>query len=51
MYALLEKLRNIEGSVYLEVPMPVNELERFLTTWDREASNTAKLLRALPASQ
>ena len=31
--------------------MPVNELERFLTTWDREASNTAKLLRALPASQ
>ena len=31
--------------------MPVNELERFLTTWDREAANTAKLLRALPASQ
>jgi uncharacterized damage-inducible protein DinB len=31
--------------------MPVNELERFLTTWDREAANTAKLLRALPVSQ
>jgi uncharacterized damage-inducible protein DinB len=31
--------------------MPINELERFLATWDREAANTAKLLRALPASQ
>src|ERR1700688_3764035 len=31
--------------------MPINELERFLKTWDREAANTAKLLRALPASQ
>ncbi len=31
--------------------MPVNELERFLATWDREAANTAKLLRALPVSQ
>jgi uncharacterized damage-inducible protein DinB len=31
--------------------MPVNELERFLTTWDREAANTAAVLRALPASQ
>ena len=31
--------------------MPVNELERFLSTWDREAANTLKLLRALPPSQ
>ena len=31
--------------------MPDNELERFLTTWNREAENTLKLLRALPASQ
>jgi uncharacterized damage-inducible protein DinB len=31
--------------------MPVNELERFLVTWDREAANTAKLLRALPVTQ
>jgi uncharacterized damage-inducible protein DinB len=31
--------------------MPINELERFLNTWDREAENTLKLLRALPASQ
>jgi uncharacterized damage-inducible protein DinB len=31
--------------------MPVNELERFLDTWDREAENTLKLLRALPPSQ
>jgi uncharacterized damage-inducible protein DinB len=31
--------------------MAMNELEMFLTTWDREAANTAKLLKALPASQ
>jgi uncharacterized damage-inducible protein DinB len=31
--------------------MPINDLERFLSTWDREAENTLKLLRALPASQ
>lgn len=31
--------------------MPVNELERFIKTWDREAENTMKLMRALPASQ
>jgi uncharacterized damage-inducible protein DinB len=31
--------------------MASNELERFLTTWDREAANTLKLLRALPTSQ
>ena len=31
--------------------MASNELERFLVTWDREAANTAKLMRALPASQ
>jgi len=31
--------------------MPTNELETFLKTWDREAENTLKLLRALPATQ
>lgn len=31
--------------------MPVNELDRFLSTWNREADNTLKLLRALPSSQ
>lgn len=31
--------------------MPSNEVEIFLRTWDREAENTLKLLRALPASQ
>lgn len=31
--------------------MPIDELQRFLKTWDREAENTLKLLQALPASQ
>lgn len=31
--------------------MAANELERFITTWNREAENTLKLLRALPPSQ
>lgn len=31
--------------------MPVDELEHFLNTWQREAENTTRLLRALPASQ
>ena len=31
--------------------MAVNELERFLSEWDREAESTLKLLRALPSSQ
>ena len=31
--------------------MPVNELESFLETWDREAENTLKLLKALPMTQ
>ena len=31
--------------------MAINEMERFLSTWDREAEKTLKLLRALPASQ
>ena len=31
--------------------MPMNELEMFLTAWDREAENTLTLLRALPATQ
>ena len=29
--------------------MPMNELEMFLSAWDREAESTLKLLRALPA--
>jgi uncharacterized damage-inducible protein DinB len=29
----------------------VNELEMFLQTWDREAANTVKLLKALPPAQ
>jgi uncharacterized damage-inducible protein DinB len=31
--------------------MPVNELERFLSEWDRETEATIKLLRALPPDQ
>ena len=31
--------------------MPMNELEMFLSSWDREAANTVKLLRALPTAQ
>ena len=31
--------------------MPMNGLEIFLNAWDREAENTLKLLRALPAGQ
>lgn len=31
--------------------MSMNELELFVTEWDREAESTAKLLRALPPSQ
>ena len=31
--------------------MAMNELEMFLTTWDREAANTIKLLKALPPTQ
>jgi uncharacterized damage-inducible protein DinB len=31
--------------------MAMNELEMFLSAWDREAENTLKLLRALPATQ
>jgi len=31
--------------------MPKTELDSFLETWDREAGNTVKLLRALPPSQ
>ena len=31
--------------------MPVNELKRFLTSWDREAEGTVKLLKALPPTQ
>ena len=31
--------------------MPMNELERFLASWDREAANTVNLLKALPSTQ
>jgi uncharacterized damage-inducible protein DinB len=31
--------------------MPLNELEMFLASWDREAANTVKLLEALPPTQ
>src|ERR1051325_9881645 len=31
--------------------MPSNELEQFFTTWEHEADNTMKLLRALPADK
>src|SRR5712691_180582 len=31
--------------------MTANELEMFLSTWDREAESTAKLLRALPSTK
>jgi uncharacterized damage-inducible protein DinB len=31
--------------------MPSNELETFLTTWERETENTLKLIRALPQTQ
>jgi uncharacterized damage-inducible protein DinB len=31
--------------------MPVNELETFLRSWNREAESTLKLLRALPVTQ
>jgi uncharacterized damage-inducible protein DinB len=31
--------------------MPMNELEMFVSAWDREAENTLKLLRALPSTQ
>jgi uncharacterized damage-inducible protein DinB len=31
--------------------MPMNEFETFLTSWDREAASTVKLLKALPSAQ
>src|SRR3982074_1391568 len=31
--------------------MPMNELEMFLSAWDREAENTLTVLEALPATQ
>ena len=31
--------------------MPMNELERFVASWDREAAKTAKVLAALPTTQ
>ena len=31
--------------------MPMNELEMFLATWENEAANTVKLLKALPPTQ
>jgi uncharacterized damage-inducible protein DinB len=29
----------------------MNEIERFLASWEREAESTVKLLKALPATQ
>jgi uncharacterized damage-inducible protein DinB len=31
--------------------MAMNELERFVASWDQEAANTVKLLQALPSAQ
>ena len=31
--------------------MAANELEMFITNWDREAQSTLKLLRALPSTK
>ena len=31
--------------------MPMNELERFVASWDREAANTTKVMAALPTAQ
>ena len=31
--------------------MAMNEFEMFLSSWDREAESTVKLLRALPTTQ
>ena len=31
--------------------MPMNELEMFMASWDREAANTVKVLQALPPTQ
>jgi uncharacterized damage-inducible protein DinB len=31
--------------------MSVNELDKFLASWDREAASTVKILQALPAGQ
>ena len=31
--------------------MPMNELEMFLASWDREAANTVQVLEALPQTQ
>jgi len=31
--------------------MPMNELERFVASWDREAANTTKVMAALPTGQ
>jgi len=31
--------------------MPMNELQMFLATWEREAASTLQLLRALPVTQ
>jgi uncharacterized damage-inducible protein DinB len=34
-----------------ETVMAMNELEAFLTAWDREAASTVKVLKALPSTQ
>jgi uncharacterized damage-inducible protein DinB len=40
-----------ERQIHEELHMAANELETFLSTWDREAQSTAKLLRALPPTK
>jgi uncharacterized damage-inducible protein DinB len=39
------------STILKEACMPVNELEMFLASWDREAANTVKLLQSLPPDQ
>jgi hypothetical protein len=34
-----------------EAAIAMNELETFLTSWEREAGSTLKVLKALPATQ
>src|SRR5688572_12172837 len=44
-------LAGVEEGLGRRYALPMNELEMFLSAWDREAENTLKLLRALPVTQ
>jgi uncharacterized damage-inducible protein DinB len=44
-------MTNIQFPTAKEAVMAMNELETFLTSWEREAANTLKVLKALPATQ